>query len=381
MRIAVNTRLLLPGKLEGIGWFTHETFSRIVKAHPGHEFTFIFDRRFDQQWIYSHNVNGVVLPPPTRHPLLYRVWFDLVLPWYLARQKFDAFISPDGSLPLRSGIPSLAVIHDLNFEHYPADLPKAYSNYYRSYFPRFAKHATRIATVSGYSKQDISATYAIDPDKIDVVYNGIGEKFRPLDAAAKIEARQRYAAGSPYLICVGSLHPRKNISRLLEAFDRMVSMHDVPHKLVIAGESFWWDDRMKNAWARVRNKERIQFTGRLSQDSLCSALGGADALAFVSYFEGFGIPLAEAMKSGVPVVAANATSLPEIGGDAAVYCDPFDIADISVALHRVITDMPLRAQMIARGQQRARAFTWENSAEALWRSFERMMRGMGRVHR
>ncbi|MDQ3100640.1 MAG: glycosyltransferase family 4 protein [Bacteroidota bacterium] len=373
MRIAVNTRLLLPGKLEGIGWFTHETFSRLTKAHPEHEFIFIFDRKFDQQFIYANNVKGVVLPPPTRHPLLYRVWFDHVLPWYLHRSKADAFIGPDGFLPLKSRIPSLAVIHDLNFEHHPEDLPPSYSKYYRKYFPRFAKHATRIATVSEFSKNDISSTYMIDRSKIDVVYNGVSPKFSPLDLDRKMEARLKFAQSAPYLICVGSLHPRKNIARLLDAFDLLISWNDLPHKLVIVGESFWWDAGMKASWNKLKNKDRVIFTGRLGQDELCNALGGAEALAFVSYFEGFGIPVAEAMRCGVPVVTSNITSLPEIGGDAALYCDPFNTEDIARALNEVIRNTLLRKRMIANGIERSKIFIWQNSADALWKSFERMM--------
>lgn len=375
MHIAVNTRLLLPGRLEGIGWFAHETLSRIVKAHPQHRFQFIFDRKFDPQFIYAENVTGVVLPPPTRHPLLYRIWFDHVLPWHLHRSKIDAFISPDGFLPLKSTVPSLAVIHDLNFEHFPADLPKAYSAYYRNYFPRFARRADRIATVSEYSRNDIANTYNIDRSKIDVVYNGVSEKFNPLSDVEKRDARNRFGQGSPYFICVGSLHPRKNIARLLEAFDRLVADREIPHRLVIVGESFWWDDRMKKAWAGIRNRDRVLFTGRLDQNTLCQALGAADALAFVSYFEGFGIPVAEAMRAGVPVVTSNVTSLPEIGGDAALYCDPFDMGDIARALNEVISDHALRQRMIQAGSERSKIFTWQNSADALWASFERMITG------
>src|SRR5690606_35650349 len=213
MRIAVNTRLLLPGKLEGIGWFTHETLSRIVKAHPDHEFIFIFDRPFDRRFIYAENVKGVVLPPPTRHPLLYRFWFGIMLPWKLKKLQAEAFISPDGFLPLRSAIPMLAVIHDLNFEHHPKDLPSAYSRYYRSFFPRFARKADRIATVSEFSRNDIATTYKIPIDRIDVVYNGVSDAFSPLSADEKKTARSEYASGDPYFVCVGSLHPRKNIAR------------------------------------------------------------------------------------------------------------------------------------------------------------------------
>jgi glycosyltransferase involved in cell wall biosynthesis len=370
----VNTRLLLAGKLEGIGWFTHETLSRITAAHPEHRFTFLFDRSFDPRVIYGPNVKGVVVPPPTRHPLLYRTWFQWMLPWVLRRHKADLFLSPDGFLTLNTRVPQLAVVHDLNFEHYPADLPKSYSRYYRNWFPRFARKARRIATVSQYSKDDIVARYGIPPDRIDVVHNGVGEAFSPLAPEEKVKARQRWAQGAQYFICVGSLHPRKNIGALLKAFDHVAST-DPDVRLVIVGASFWWDARMKTAWDALVHKDRVTFTGRLEQRDLREALGGALALAFVSYFEGFGIPVAEAMRCGVPVVAARATSLPEVAGEAAVYCDPFDPRDIARAMDTVKQDAALRAHLSAIGLERAKRFTWDLAAERLWASVERAMKG------
>lgn len=377
MRIAVNTRLLLPNKLEGIGWFTHETLSRIVKAHPEHQFLFIFDRAFHSKFIYADNVQGCVLHPPTRHPLLYRLWFDWLLPWKLKALKADAFLSPDGFLPLRSSIPSLAVLHDLNFEHYPEDLPTAYSKYYRSYFPRFARHATRLATVSDFSRRDIAERYEVSTQRIDVVHNGVGRAYGPLSDERRQTARDSYAEGQEYFICVGSLHPRKNIARLLLAFDKMLSEHPSELRLVIVGERFWWDERMEEAWKRVVHKERVLFTGRLEQEHLAHALGGAMALAFVSYFEGFGIPVAEAMRCGIPVVAAEATALPEVAGEAALYCDPFSVDDIARALHEVSCDPALRAELSRRGLVQAERYTWDKAATSLWDSFAHMCSDAG----
>ncbi len=378
MRIVVNTRLLLPNKLEGIGWFAHETLSRIVKAHPEHRFIFLFDRAFDPAFIYADNVEGAVLFPPTRHPLLYRIWFDLLLPGKLKRLKADAFLSPDGYLALRSNVPTLAVMHDLNFEHYPEDLPRAYRNYYRSYFPRFARHATRLATVSEYSRTDIARTYGVPEARIDVVYNGVSDRFTPLSVVEKEAACREFANGSRYICCVGSLHPRKNIARLLAAFDELLREHPSDLHLVIVGESFWWDARMKDAFDTMQHKARVIFTGRLGQEKLRQALGGSVALAFVSYFEGFGIPVVEAMRCGVPVVAAEATSLPEVAGDAAHYCDPFNASDIARALHEVCTDPALRERLGAAGLRRSQRFTWDRAALDLWTSFERMMQDSGR---
>lgn len=374
MRIAVNTRLLLPGKLEGIGWFAQETLSRITASHPEHQFIYFFDRPYDAQFIHAPNVTPVVLPPPTRHPLLYRLWFNWMLPPALGKHRADLFLSPDGYLSLRmpDGIPQLPVMHDLNFEHFPEDLPKTYSRWYRSHFPRFARKAARIVTVSEFSKQDIMAMYGITGEKIDVVHNGISDRYRPLTPAEQGRARQRLTGGAPYFICIGSLHPRKNIARLLDAFDRFAGS-EPEARLVIVGEAFWWDQRMKEAMARLRHKDRVVFTGRLGQEELHAVLGDARALAFVSYFEGFGIPVAEAMRCGVPVIAANATSLPEVAGDAAIYCDPFSVDSIAQAMQRLWNDQHLREQLAARGLERAATFTWDRTAEGLWRSVERAL--------
>jgi len=378
MRIAVNTRLLLPDRLEGIGWFAHETLSRLVRAHPEHHFIFLFDRPHDQRFIYAPNVEGVVLWPPTRHPLLYRLWFDLLLPGRLRRLKADVFLSPDGYLALRSDVPTLAVIHDLNFEHHPGDLPKAYRNFYRGHFPRFARHATRLATVSEHSRQDIMRTYGIPGSRIDVVYNGVGPVFRPLTGPEQEEARSTFCDGNPYIVCIGSLNPRKNIARLLLAFDRLVESRSDGLRLLIVGERMWWDARMEGAWRGMRHRDRVVFTGRLDQARLHRALGAARALAFVSYFEGFGIPVAEAMRCGVAVVAARATSLPEVAGDAAHYCDPFDVDDIARALQEVVDDDTLRERLGRAGIERAARFTWDNAASALWESLQRMLKDAGR---
>ncbi len=372
MRIAVNTRLLLPGKLEGIGWFAHETLRRITAKHPEHRFIYFFDRPYDAQFVHGPNVTPVVLPPPTRHPLLYRIWFNWMLPRALRKHRADVFLSPDGYLSLRTAVPQLAVMHDLNFEHFPQDLPPAYSRYYRSFFPRFAEKAARIVTVSEFSKQDIVKTYGVAPEKVDVVHNGIGPIFAPLAEGEKGIARKRLTGGKPYFVCVGSLHPRKNIARLLEAFDRMAGK-EPEARLVIVGEAFWWDARMKAAWAAMRHTDKVTFTGRLQQHELHQTLADALALVFVSYFEGFGIPVAEAMKCGVPVVAAHATSLPEVAGDAAIFCDPFNVESMAEAMARVWNDTALRERLATAGLARSARFSWDSTAEGLWRSLERVM--------
>ena len=373
MRIAVNTRLLLADKLEGIGWFAHETLSRITKAHPEHTFLFLFDRPYDPRFVYGPNVVPIVVPPPTRHPLLYRLWFGLMVPRILRKHKADLFLSPDGFLSLSTDVPQLSVMHDLNFEHYPEDLPAAYSRYYRSFFPRFAQKAARIVTVSEFSKQDIVKHYAVPDERIDVVHNGVSAVYAPLALDEQRGVREKVTGGAPYLICVGSMHARKNVARLLLAFDR-IAAEQPALRLVFVGEQMFHDPRMEEAWAQVKHKDRVVFTGRLGQKELRRTLGAAMALVYVSYFEGFGIPVAEAMKCGVPVVCANATSLPEVAGDAALYCDPFNVDDIAQAMRTITSDPSLRERLSAAGLQRAERYTWDRTAEGLWASVERMMK-------
>ena len=209
MRIAVNTRLLQKGKLEGIGWFTFETLQRITRENPEHEFVFIFDRPFNPDYIFAKNVSAVVVGPQARHPFLFYIWFDFVIPRVLKKYKADIFVSPDGYLSRRTKVPQLAVIHDINFVHRPEDLPWLIAKYYNYFFPRFARIAKRIATVSFYSKEDITRSFKIDYDKIDVVYDGINQIFEPLLEKEKTKIRKKYTDGCEYFLFVGALHPRK----------------------------------------------------------------------------------------------------------------------------------------------------------------------------
>jgi hypothetical protein len=151
IRIAVNTRLLQANKLEGIGWFSFETLKRITAAHPEIEFHYIFDRPYAKEFITSGNIRPHVYLPPTRHPKLWHWWLEYSLPFAFSRIKPDLFLSPDGFLSLRSHVPQVPVIHDINFEHRPQDSAVAAAEFYRRYFPLFAEKAIRIATVSEFS--------------------------------------------------------------------------------------------------------------------------------------------------------------------------------------------------------------------------------------
>ena len=371
MRIAVNTRLLLKGKLEGLGRFTDETLRLITRQHPEHEFFFLFDRPFDNEFVYADNVTPIVVSPPARHPVLWHVWFEISLPRVLKKIRPDLFLSPDGFLSLKSNVKSLPVIHDLNFVHNPQDLATSHAWFYNRYFPKYAQKATRIVTVSDFSKQDIAKQYGVQESNIDVVYNGVSERFKPVSDEKKKAFKDRWTDGNPYFIYVGSIHQRKNIERMLQAYDAFRSSSEKPHRFVLVGNKKWWTPSMQNALDEMQYKNEVVFTGRVPDEDLNDLMGAALTNIYVSTFEGFGIPIIEAFKSGVPVITSNTTSMPEIAGDAALVVDPTNVAAISSAMTQVSNSSELRTKLIAKGQERAKQFTWQRTADLLWDSIQK----------
>lgn len=375
MKIAVNTRLLLKNKLEGIGWFMFETLRRIVTNHPEHQFYFIFDRKFDASFIFAENVTPVVIGPPARHVSLFYIWFEYSIPHALKKIKPDVFISPDAYNSLRSPFKSLVVIHDLNFEHYPEKMPWLIRKYYLHFTPLFAHKAHRIATVSEFSKNDISKQYGIDPAKIDVVYNGVNNNYKPVNEIIKKEIKEKYTGGNDFLIYVGALIDRKNLDNLFKAFDQFKETTKSNIKLLIVGSKMWHNKDLQLSFNAMRYKEDVVFTGRLPIEELCRATASALAMTYVSYFEGFGIPILEAFAAGVPVITSNVTSMPEVAGDAAILVDPFNVDEIANAMRNITEDESLREDLIEKGFQRCKTFSWNASALHLWRSVEKTVAG------
>jgi glycosyltransferase involved in cell wall biosynthesis len=368
VRIAVNTRLLLPGKLDGIGWFTYHTLSRITRQHPETEFIFLFDRKWSPEFIFAPNVKPHSLFPQARHPFLYYMWFEHAIPAALRKYKADLFLSPDGYLSLSTKVPQLAIIHDLNFEHYPDDLPYLTRNYYRYFFPKFSRKAKRIATVSEFSKRDLETTYHTSAKKIDVVYNGVNELYHPLTPDLIKATRDRYSEGLPYFLFTGMLHPRKNIANLFRAYEQFRIKSGIPVKLVIVGHRKWWTSEMEKVYQGLTFRGDIVFLGRQPIEELINITGAALAMTYVSYFEGFGVPVIEAMRCGVPVITSNVTSLPEVCGDAALMTDPFDVASITAAMLKISSDPVAAKELSEKGLVQAARFSWDATAEKLWQS-------------
>jgi len=367
MRIAVNTRLLQKNRYGGIEIFSYEVLKRLTRDHPEHEFIFIFDRKFDSEFIFADNITPLVAGPRTVHPIMWYLWFEKRIPQLLKKFNADIFFSPDGIIPLKTNIPCISVIHDINFCHRKHDLPRLKSLYYRKYFMQFARKAMRIVTVSEYSAVDIAQTWNIDPRKIDVIHNGVSDKFKPLGALNEIKIKG-HPVPKPYFLFVGNISPRKNISNLIIAYEKYRENYKGSAGLVLTGGSLFNNRHIRNIHANSAYRDDIVFTGPQDKKTLVRLYSGALALVFIPWFEGFGLPLVEAMKCGTPVIASNTTAVPEITGDAAILVNPADTSNIAKEMAGIDNDAEMSNELIKKGIERAKEFDWDKTAGLLWQS-------------
>jgi glycosyltransferase involved in cell wall biosynthesis len=365
MRIAVNTRFLLKDNLEGVGYFIEATLRRMVQDHPEDRFLFIFDRPHHPDFLFASNCSAVVIGPPARHPLLWWWWYNYKLPQVVKQFGADVLVSPDGFCSLRTKIPQCLVVHDLSFIHYPQFMPKSHRRFYKKFTPKFLRQARVIATVSAFSKEDIMQQYNIQPHKIKVVYSAARPIFQPSGWEEKKQVREQYTGGKEYFLYVGAVHPRKNLVNLLKGFSAFKKRMQSNMKLIIAGRMAWMNDEFTALLQTFKFRNDVQLLGYLPEEDIRALTAAAYAVVYPSYFEGFGVPIVEAMQSGVPVISSNAASLPEIGGNAALYADPDDPEAIGDQMMLVYKDETLRGQMIARGLQQATLFTWDKTATLL----------------
>ena len=371
--IVVNTRLLLPGTTEGIARYAIETLKRMTQRHPEVRFSFLFDRPFSEEFIFSDNIEPHVVFPPARHPLLWYTWFHITAKQKAQRLKPDLYFSPELYLSNLPDVLKVAVFHDVAYERHPEILSPLYGWYVRKFSRIYQAQADHILTVSEFNKADIHDVYGTPLDKISVAYNGISEYFEPLPEARRAEIRQQYTGGAPYFLYVGTIQPRKNLSNLFLAFDRFKAETGSDAKLLVVGKKGWQYDEIFATHAAMNYKDEVIFTGPRYGKELNEVYNGALAKTFVPFYEGFGIPIIEAMITEVPVLCANVSCMPEVYGDAAYEVDPFDVEAITTGLKRLASEPKLREDLIAKGHIRHQRYTWDGCYESSWAALEKFL--------
>ena len=371
MRIAVNTRHLLVDRLEGVGIVTDEVMKRMARSHPDDPFDYYFDRKYDSRFVHGSNVTPHSFHPVTRLPILIRYWLDHPVRKNVLKQKADIFFSPDGFIPLGMSIPKVSMVHDVAYLRYPEHLQPRIRAFYKKWMGRYLAYTDHIITVSEFSKREIIAGYNIPADKISVVYNGITDAYKPISEEQKKHTRDRYTNGKPYFVYLGAIHPRKNILTLVKAFEHFKSSHPSEHQLVLAGRASWHTEEVFKAIAESKWKDSIHLPGYIATAEATTLVASAEAMIYPSLYEGFGLPLVEAMACGVPVICSNVSSLPEVAGNAALLFDPLDAGQLAHHMEKLSTDEVLRKELITLGTQRSKYFSWDNAAKQVYEVLER----------
>lgn len=276
-------------------------------------------------------------------------------------------------MSLSAKCPTLLVCHDIAWHHNPGQVPGIVQKYYEYFVPQFLSQADHVVTVSDYVRRDIHKTFSIDLNQTSVVYNGVKPEFQPLSLLEQQAVKAKHSSDKPYFLFVGSMHPRKNLVRLIEAFAIFKQNLKSEHKLLLVGKMGWQTSEIKDRFESSAFKDDICFLGYQEQSELVRLTAAAHALCFVSLEEGFGVPMIEALYCDVPVIASNTSCMPEIAGDAALYVDPLDPDDIADKLAQISQDSELRHKLIQNGQQQRQRYSWDRSAQQMLTIMSRLL--------
>lgn len=345
--------------LTGIGRYTLNLARGLTEESLTQEVSLYVTRETPPLGLDGCRVVRAALPTP--HEIVRGVWEQTLVARDVRKQGADLYHSPNYAIPLTLACPSVLTIHDLSYLD-----PRFHKQRLRIYLRLFTdlsvRRASRVISVSEFTKSQIVDRYPDVAHKVSVVHSGIDALFAEQPGADTVKSfLDDIGQARPYVLFVGAIEPRKNIPTLVKAFERVVERSGLPHDLVICGPLGWRYGPSKAAIEDSRLRDRIRVLGYLPSNQLPALYAGADVLAYPSFEEGFGFPPLEAMAMGTPVVTSDSSSLPEIVGDAALMVEPTDVASLADAIERVLTDRAVSDALIEKGYARTRVFTWEKA--------------------
>jgi len=355
----------------GIGRYARELIRALAQLDGANRFVLFVPRdahddllRFD--WPSNFSIRRAPLTERYLAALWHRARAPLPIEWFIG--AVDVFYSPDFLLPPTRARRKIVTVHDLSYVRMPECFPAPLLKYLNGAVPPSVARADLILADAASTRRDLADVYRVPLNKIKVLYSGVAARFRP-DVSETSQARvHEMTRGRPYLLSVSTIQPRKNYVRLIEAFARLISNLQSPTsnlQLIICGGRGWMYDEVFHAVERLGLRDAVLFPDFVSDDDLPALYAGATLFVYPSLYEGFGLPVAEAMACGAPVVSSNASSLPEVAGDAALYFDPRNVDAMADALRRALTDDALRAGLRAKGFAQAQGFSWEKAAKEL----------------
>ncbi|HKP54081.1 MAG TPA: glycosyltransferase family 1 protein [Chloroflexia bacterium] len=363
----------LQGRKSGVGYYTENMLASVMRAAPQHRYMLFSNRDMREGWkqLASETVHSERLFP------VRAVWMQAVLPGTLRRVLPDLCHFTNYLAPLAMSCPYIVTVYDMTVFITPRLHRFKKLVLDRTLIPRVARKAGAIITVSNSARKDILRYLKVPKEKVRVVMGAASPAFHPITDPALLEAvRARHGLHEPYILYVGTIEPRKNLPRLVQAFASL-KKRGLPHKLVIVGQSGWQTEPIYAEIEQLGLKPDVLFTGYVPFEDLPAIYTMAEAMAFPSLYEGFGLPVIEAMACGTPVVTSRSSSLIEVAGDAGMLVDPLSVEEIEDALHRVLNDPALRADMRYRGLERASNLTWEHTAQATLEVYDKVLASKG----
>jgi len=301
---------------------------------------------------------------------------NVLIPYASRRARLQVIHDPTGVTPFLFGAGEARIvvtIHDVFVYSCPGTNTLLDTLIYRYWLPRLLPRVDAVITVSQTSKGDIIRYLRVSTAKIHVIAEGVGTAYRHLPAEEVSKIKTRYSLPERFILFVGSLEKRKNLLRLLEAYNRLSAWSGRWHLVIVGARNFWKSTPVTQTVEKLNLRSCVQFTGYIAEDDLPALYNAADLFVFPSLYEGFGLPPLEAMACGTPVVCSNAASLPEVVGDAAIMVDPYDVEGLAEAMLRVLTDASLREELRERGLERAKQFTWEHTARETLKVYQEVL--------
>lgn len=372
-KIAINTRVLIKDKLDGIGWYTYHVLKHWVKTHPEHHFYFIFDRAYDASFIFGENVTPIIINPPARHPFLWYIWYEWAIPRTLSKIDPDIFISLDSYTSLRWKGKKIIGIHDIAFSLFDNQMGFLAQRFMRHFTPKYIQHSDKVITVSNATKQDLKLFYNCPVEKIIVSHNAPSEVYMPLSDIQITDFKAQHTDNQDFFLFVGSIHPRKNLLKLLQGYALFKSKTQLKTKLVIIGRLSWKYEDIVDYHHEMQFKDDVIFISHSTPSLISHYMASCSALCMTSVYEGFGVPIVEAMASGVPIICSNISSMPEVAGEAAILISPDNIEEISNAMLSLNSDNQLRTQLINAGKTQVQKYNWKEAAEIVWKEIENLI--------
>lgn len=353
----------------GIGNYCNELLRAMVPMGNGISFRIYLDQPPIEGFAISPDQADIRVIPPCR------LWTQRALARELKRETPGVFLSTGMQIPIGSSCPKVATVHDLAFFAFGRHFTWSFRLSARLQAKFLLRRACHLFAVSESTKRDLMGILGLDSDTITVVHEGASPQYRePVKQEDLQRVRKTYQLPERFVLYVGTLQPRKNIVRLIQAFSELRQKHPgLPHHLVIAGGKGWLYEKTFEAAERSPARDHIQFLDFVPAEDLPALMVEADLLALVSLWEGFGLPVVEAMACGTAVVTSNCSSLPEVAGDAAILVDPQDTAAIGNALEEVLLDEGLRKTLEAKGRVQSARFTWERTAETELKLLKRIV--------